>query len=234
MKQLSIWLKKLSIKTTFTAIIISSIVILIDMTILSFIKINNFIVKIVLCATLLIAILVLLTFFLKLVNLVFFKGKLKERFNETSLFMCLGSTVTLAPLVLFLLIIVIGKAKIDKDLKTQVVIATLIIVGTSIISWIVYLIFCRKVIKEIKTDSILFLTKMIWSMLTAIFVCFSSTVVILLLSKKDSNMTVLYQLLNICINAFSPLIQMYIYVRKELDKFLDKFIEENKNNCIPM
>lgn len=60
----------------------------------------------------------------------------------------------------------------------------------------------------------------------ATLVCFSSSIAILFLPVKSNIIKVIYQVLNTSLNLIYPFIDMYTYVRSELNKF----IEESKNN----
>lgn len=142
----------------------------------------------------------------------------KANFNSDSLLIyCLH----FFPLALVL--VVEGKFFQNKILYG--IIALIVILIYSLYFWVIYFARCIKVIIDIKQDKYLFGVRAIKSILTSVLVWLSGTVVILYLSPQNNDFKVIYQLVNILINFTYPFIDMYIYVRS----LLDKYMEDNSN-----
>lgn len=142
----------------------------------------------------------------------------KEKFDRDSLGLC---SLVLFPLAQLFFVLVIGKGKkvVDKLLKEHVVFAVISILLFLMYFWLIYLFRCKIVIDEIKENWHLFLVKMIKPMLSAVLVCLSAAIIIDSLLGQDSIKKLIYQVINIIINSFYPFIDMYTYVRSEIDKF---------------
>ena len=67
-------------------------------------------------------------------------------------------------------------------------------------------------------------------MLNAILVCFSATVIICFLPNKQIVLKSIYQVVNVFINAMYPFIDMYTYVRSEIDEFNKEEKEHSEVN----
>ena len=150
----------------------------------------------------------------KLVYLSYFNGI--EQFDRDSKFIC---TLGLFGFVILNSIILLLGNEVTKQVKKSSVDISLIILLLSLYIWIIYLIRCRKVISEINKDWHLFLAKMVKSMVTATLVCFSGIMIIMWLSKKYNITKVFYQIIFTTINLNYPLLDMYAYVRSEIDDF---------------
>lgn len=109
--------------------------------------------------------------------------------------------------------------------------AIIVIFFYSLYFWFIYLARCINALNDIKQNKHVFCMKAIKSILASLLVCLSGTVVILSLSPKNTVLKVIYQIVNIIVNTTYPFIDMYIYVRSEIDEF-DKQekneIEKNK------
>ena len=147
----------------------------------------------------------------------------KKKFNIDSVYIC--SISTFLTILLILPILFFG-TKVKQELKNYVIVATVINFFTTFYFWIIYFLRCKKVITEINRDLYIFIWKMFKPIVLATLVCFSSSIAILFLPVKSNNIKVIYQVLNTSLNLIYPFIDMYTYVRSELDKF----IEESKNN----
>ena len=148
----------------------------------------------------------------------------KEQVNKDSLYIFLSCSIPL-----FLLSIVFVIVAIFPDthefLKDFAFLSAFIIIILSIYFWLIYLWRCTKTIVEIRKDEYLFSVKMIKLMLNATLVCFSATVIICFLPNEQIVLKSIYQVINVLINAMYPFIDMYVYVRSEIDEF-DKQEEE--------
>ena len=142
----------------------------------------------------------------------------KEKFDRDSLGLC---SLILFPLGQLFFVLIIGKGKkgMDELIKEHVVLAVISILLFLMYFWLIYLFRCKIVIDEIKKNWHLFLVKMIKPMLSAVLVCFSAAIIIDSLLEQDGIKKLIYQVVNIIINSFYPFIDMYIYVRSEIDKF---------------
>ncbi|RMC50147.1 hypothetical protein F5ESL0263_03805 [Lactobacillus sp. ESL0263] len=142
----------------------------------------------------------------------------KEQFNKDSLYIFLSCNIPLFLLSIVLVIVAIFPDT-HKFLKDLAFFSAFIIIILSIYFWIIYLWRCNKTIVEIRKDKYLFSIKMIRLMLNATLVCFSATVIIRFLPNKQIVLKSVYQVINVLINAMYPFIDMYVYVRSEIDKF---------------
>ena len=143
-----------------------------------------------------------------------------EQFNKDSLHIFLCCLLPLVPLLLEMFI-----PDTYKYLKDFAIFSAVIIIVLSIYFWIIYLWRCNKTIVEIRKDKYLFSIKMIRSMLGAILVFFSATLVIWSLPNEQIIFKIPCQVVNVFVNAMYPFIDMYVYVRSEIDEF-DKQEEE--------
>lgn len=160
---------------------------------------------------------ILCLFFVTGILVITFFNK-KEKFDRDSLGLC---SLVLFPLTQLFFVLIIGKGKkgVDKLLKEHVVFTVISILLFLMYFWLIYLFRCKIVIDEIKKNWYLFLVKMIKPMLSAILVCFSAAIIIDSLLGQDGIKKLIYQVINIIINSFYPFIDMYTYVRSEIDKF---------------
>lgn len=94
----------------------------------------------------------------------------------------------------------------------------IVIILLSFYFWIIYLLRCRRAIIEIRGDNSLFIIKMVKSMGSAVLVCALASIIFELSSEKEIIKSI-YQVVNIFVNAMYPFIDMYTYVRSEIDKF---------------
>lgn len=140
----------------------------------------------------------------------------KEEFNKDSL--------KINSVYLILLLVLIGE--ISNYTIFYGFIAVLYIFLFSMFEWIAYFFRCIKVINELKKDRYLFIMKMIKSMLSSSLVFWSGTIIIFSLFSQDCWKTI-FQVFNMLINSCFPLIDMYTYVRSEIDTF-DKQKEKYK------
>ena len=150
----------------------------------------------------------------------------KEQFNKDSLYIFLCCLLPLVPLPLETIIVAVFPDTY-KYLKDFAIFSAVIIIVLSIYFWIIYLWRCNKTIVEIKKDKYLFSVKMIRLMLNATLVCLSATVIIYFLPNTHNVLKSIYQVFNVFINAVYPFIDMYVYVRSEIDEF-DKQEEEKE------
>ena len=71
-------------------------------------------------------------------------------------------------------------------------------------------------------------------MLSAILVCFSATLIIESLPGEQNVIKLIYEVVNVSVNAMYPLIDMYTYVRSEIDEFdrqeKDKIVKEKRES----
>ncbi len=142
----------------------------------------------------------------------------KEEFNKDSLGLCSALFFPLSQLF-FVLIIGKGKKGVDKLLKENVVFTVILILLFLLYFWLIYLFRCKIVIDEIQKNWYIFLVKMIKPMLSAVLVCLSATIIINSLLGQDGIKKLIYQVINIIINSIYPFIDMYTYVRSEIDEF---------------
>jgi len=154
-----------------------------------------------------------------------------EQFNKDSLYIFLSCLLPLVPLPLET---IIGAVFPDthKYLKDFATFSAVIIIVLSLYFWIIYLNRCIKAIVEIRKDKFFFSIKMIRLMLNAILVCFSATVIIWFLPNKQIVLKSIYQVVNVFINAMYPFIDMYTYVRSEIDEFNKEEKNEIEKNKI--
>lgn len=152
-----------------------------------------------------------------------------EQFNKDSLYIFLSCLLPLVPLPLET---IIGAVFPDthKYLKDFATFSAVIIIVLSLYFWIIYLNRCIKAIVEIRKDKFFFSIKMIRLMLNAILVCFSATVIICFLPNKQIVLKSIYQVVNVFINAMYPFIDMYTYVRSEIDEFNKEEKEHSEVN----
>lgn len=160
----------------------------------------------------------------QIIKMAYFNGK--EKFNKDSLFICLCCILPLVPLIFYIIYEACFK-KTQEYLKQYTNYSAIVIILLSFYFWIIYLYRCREVIIEIKKDECLFFIKMVKSMLGAVLVCFSATIIISSLLEQDSMTKSIYQVVNIFVNAMYPFMDMYTYVRSKLDKY-----REDNNNPI--
>jgi len=142
----------------------------------------------------------------------------KEEFNKDSLGLCSALFFPLSQLF-FVLIIGKGKKGVDKLLKKNVAFAVILILLFLLYFWLIYLFRCKIVIDEIQKNWYIFLVKMIKPMLSAVLVCLSAAIIINSLLGQDGIKKLIYQVINIFINSIYPFIDMYTYVRSEIEEF---------------
>lgn len=166
-----------------------------------------------------------------------------KRFNSDSLRIC---SYCIIPLVLLVFYLNIGRfflKNFQKYFKINSSFSAIIAILLSIYFWFFYLFRCRKAIIEIGSDKYLFYSKAGKSMLAAALIFFSATlfidsftsstiskitisfsekyniVISRLFPEKQNNFKLLYQVINLFVNAMYPFIDMYVYVRSEIDEF---------------
>lgn len=178
-----------------------------------------------------------------------------KRFNSDSLRIC---SYCIIPLVLLVFYLNIGKfflKNFQKYFEINSSFSAIIAILLSIYFWFFYLFRCRKSIIEIGSDKYLFYSKAGKSMLAAALIFFSATlfidsftsstiskitisfsekyniVISRLLPEKQNIFKLLYQVINLFVNAMYPFIDMYVYVRSEIDEF-DKQEQEKRKQLI--
>ena len=142
----------------------------------------------------------------------------KEKFNR--------DTICVWIMHFFLILMVLYEKKNyeanPKQLKSYIFVLPIFVFIFALYFWLVYLACCLKVIKKIRKDKYIFLAKSAESMLKAVLVCFSSSIVVWLLPEKESIIKLYYHFINIFINITYPLLNMYIGTRLELDDYIGK------------
>lgn len=144
-----------------------------------------------------------------------FNGKLEFDLDSLSIF-CLH----FFPLTLVLVV----EGLYSQPSTLYGITAIIVIFFYSLYFWFIYLFRCINALNDIKQNKHVFCMKAIKSILASLLVCLSGTVVILSLSPKNTVLKVIYQIVNIIVNTTYPFIDMYIYVRSKLDKYM----EDNK------
>ena len=156
-----------------------------------------------------------------------------KRFNKDSLGICLSFIYPVIPLF-FYLIYGISIKEAHKYLNDYAFIAAIVIISFSLYLWIIYLFRCRQAITTLNKDKYFFTLKMFKSMLSAILVCFSATLIIESLPGEQNVIKLIYEIVNVSVNAMYPLIDMYTYVRSEIDEFdkreKDKIVKEKRES----
>lgn len=148
-----------------------------------------------------------------------------KNFNKDSFCICLCCILPLVPLIFYIIYGTCIK-KMKGFLKYYPKYSLIVIIFLSFYFWIIYLFRCRRAIIEIRGDNSLFIIKMVKSMGSAVLVCVSASIIFELSSEKEIIKSI-YQVVNIFVNAMYPFIDMYTYVRSEIDKF-DK--QEGRKN----
>lgn len=159
----------------------------------------------------------------KILYLSFFNGI--EKFNQDSKYIC---TLVLPSFVVLNLSILFQGIEVNKQIKNYFIAISLILFLLSIYFWIIYLMRCKKIINEINKDWYIFLAKMVQSMVIATLICYSGIVVIMLLEEKYNTIKVCYQAIYTTMNLIYPFIDMYTYVRSEIDEFDKQEQEKNE------
>ena len=163
-----------------------------------------------------------------------------KRFNSDSLRIC---SYCIIPLVLLVFYLNIGKfflKNFQKYFEINSSFSAIIAILLSIYFWFFYLFRCRKAIIEIGSDKYLFNCKAGKSMLAAALIFFSAAffiesfnnnqitvyfhekyniVIYSLIPEEQNFLKLLYRFINICVNSMYPFIDMYVYVRSEIDEF---------------
>ena len=174
-----------------------------------------------------------------------------KRFNSDSLRIC---SYCIIPLVLLVFYLNIGRfflKNFQKYFKINSSFSAIITILLSIYFWFFYLFRCRKAIIEIGSDKYLFYSKAGKPMLAAALIFLSATlfidsftsgtiskitisfsekyniVISRLLPEKQNIFKLLYRVINLFVNAMYPFIDMYVYVRSEIDEF-DKQEQEKR------
>lgn len=143
----------------------------------------------------------------------------KEKFNQhTTILMGIGYFL-LTAVVLFGNLYYRGSLEL---FKSYIFALPILVLLFALYFWLVYLACCLKVVKKIGKDRYVFLAKSAESMLEAVLVCFSSSIVVWLLPEKESIIKLYYHFINIFINITYPLLNMYIGTRLELDDYIGK------------
>lgn len=171
-----------------------------------------------------------------------------KRFNGDSKRICLYCVI---PSVLLIIFLSTGRFFIKnfpKYFKPNSSFSAIIIILLSIYFWFFYFFRCKKAIIEIGSDKYLFYSKAAKSMLTAALIFFSAAffiesfnnnqitvyfhekyniVIYSLIPEEQNFLKLLYRVINICVNSMYPFIDMYVYVRSEIDEF-DKQEQEKR------
>ena len=158
-----------------------------------------------------------------------------KRFNSDSLRICFYCIFISIPLIFYLFEGELIK-NFQKYFKTYANFSAIIIILLSIYFWGFYYSRCKKAITEIGGDNYLFILNVAKSVLTAVLIflsailfigSFPDSTVTGLLPKKQNNNKLVYQVINLFVNAMYPFIDMYVYVRSEIDEF-DKQEQEKR------
>lgn len=174
-----------------------------------------------------------------------------KRFNSDSKRICLYCIIPLVLLVFYLNIGRFFLKNFQKYFKINSSFSAIITILLSIYFWFFYLFRCRKAIIEIGSDKYLFYSKAGKPMLAAALIFLSATlfidsftsgtiskitisfsekyniVISRLLPEKQNIFKLLYRVINLFVNAMYPFIDMYVYVRSEIDEF-DKQEQEKR------
>lgn len=158
----------------------------------------------------------------------YFNGK--EKFDSDSLYICLSYFSPIFELIIFSIIGVFIKDA-QKYLKSYTIFSACLIIFFCLFFWFIYFLRCKRQIIEIKKDKNLFKIEMIGTLLATLLVFAAATIFIISFPGDDntvktesvlgikSYISLTYQLFNIFINSIILFIDMFSYVRSEIDEF---------------
>ncbi|MBH9985224.1 hypothetical protein [Lactobacillus sp. M0390] len=153
----------------------------------------------------------------------------KEKFDKDSKYLMLPYII---PISLLLLISIFGvfNTEIQKYLKDYTIYAAGTIISLLLYFLFLYFIRCLKVIKEIRGDKHLFVAETIKSALKYFLYFSAASLAIISFSDEQGYMVLTYQLSNVFVNSILLFIDMFVYVRSEIDEFdkQEKVDEEKK------
>lgn len=141
----------------------------------------------------------------------------KEKFDEDSIYLL---STYIFPVLLLIGISIVGvyNKGMQKNLKIYTEYATLIILVLCLYFFIIYFFRGMIVIREIRGDEHLFITETVKSLLHGFLIFAAASIVIMTFSEKNyASLT--YQLSNIFVNSILLFIDMFVYVRSEINEF---------------
>lgn len=157
--------------------------------------------------------------------LLFFKVRLfneKYRFSKDTSFIVIIYAIMLIPVIFTFPLLFSAAKKIGFASAKHSTLATIYMIFLiSVYCWILYLEGCKKIIAKINKDVRLFSVKIIWSMASTVLLFSSVALLIGLFEEKDTILSLIYQVINVLINSITPLVEMYVYVREELNKYIE-------------
>ena len=146
----------------------------------------------------------------------------KYRFSKDTILIVIIYAIMLIPVIYMLTVLFPAAKKIGfASTKHSTLVTVFMIFLISVYCWILYLEGCKKIIAEINKDVLLFSVKIIWSMASTVLLFFSVAVLIWLFEEKDTILSLIYQVINVLINSITPFVEMYVYVREELNKYIE-------------